>query len=349
MGRRRDRHSRVNAVIAVVVAIAAVIAIFLLFDGLSRRNLKRDNDSASADATTESVTKDPVITLGIGDYTYKDDITNYLIIGTDHSGSYGKAEKSGDDYHGEMADFLLIVSVDDTKGTYTLLPIDRDTMTDVPLMGTDGSTNASAREQICTAHWYGGNEEQSCRNTVKTVSKYLGGLPIKGYYCLGMDSIKEINHSVDGVTVTVHGDFTGIDDSLVEGQTIRLSDDQAFTYVHERMNMPDDNTNSARMQRQQDFMDGFMKASKEELKENPSFANDLYDDLMEDSVTNMTGHDVSYLINTFATKKSNGSLHIDGSYHEGKVLDDKEKHGIFEADEASVFNTLSTMLGLVEK
>lgn len=341
------RHDKLNALIAVIVAVAAVIVIFLVFDGLGRRNQSK-RISASADARISAADKSPVITLGVKDYTYQDDISNYLIIGTDHSGSYGK-KKSGAKYHGEMADFLLIISVDDTNGTYTFLPIDRDTMTEVPMMQTDGSAYASTTEQICCAHWYGGNEKQSCENTVKTVSDFLGGMPIKGYYCIGMDSIKQINHSVGGVTVTVHGDFTGIDDSLKEGETIRLSDDQAFNYVHERMNMPDDNTNSARMSRQQDYLNGFIKAANEKIKEDPSFANELYDELTDTAVTDMNGHEVSYLINTFAMKESNGNLHIEGKYREGKILDDKEPHGIFEADSASVLNTLSQMLGLISK
>lgn len=341
------RHDKLSALIAIVVAVAAVIVIFLVFDGLGKRDQSKKM-SASADAKAVTEEASPVITLGVKDYTYQDDISNYLIIGTDHSGSYGKND-TGDDYHGEMADFLLIISVDDTKGTYTFLPIDRDTMAEVPMMQTDGTAYASATEQICCAHWYGGNEKQSCRNTVNTVSDFLGGMPIKGYYCIGMDSIKQINHSVGGVTVTVKGDFSGIDDSLVEGDTITLSDDQAFNYVHERMNMPDDNRNSARMSRQQDYLDGFIKAAKEKIKENPSFANELYDDLTDTAVTDMNGHEVSYLINTFAMKKNSGSLHIEGKYREGKILDDKEPHGIFEADSASVLNTLSQMLGLISK
>jgi LCP family protein required for cell wall assembly len=341
------RHDRLNVLVAVIVAVAAVVLIFLAFKAIGDRNRRKAADSATADASSEAI-KEPVITLGLNDYTYTDDITNYLIIGTDHSGSY-TTKATGKDYHGEMADFLLIISVNDTKGTYTLLPIDRDTLTEVDLMTTKGKSYASATEQICTAHWYGGNEQQSCENTVKAVSVLLGNLPIKGYYSIGMDSIKEINHAVGGVTVTVKGDFSTIDSTLKEGETIHLTDDQAFTYVHERMNMPDDDTNSARMERQQGYLDGFITAAKAQMKENPSFANDLFQDLEDLSVTDMNGHEISYLINTFAMKDLTGTLHIDGRYKEGKILDDNEKHGIFEADDSSIYDCLDKMLGLKAK
>lgn len=324
------------------------MVIFFIFDHLSRKTQVRQHTSASADAGMAEVTKTPVLTLGAHEFTYEDDISDFLIIGTDHSGSYGTDEK-GEDYHGEMADFLLVISVDDTRGTYTFLPINRDTMTKVKMMQTDGTAYASATEQICTAHWYGGNEKQSCENTVDAVSDFLGGLPFDGYYCIGMDSIKQINHSVGGVTVTVKGDFTSVDGSLIEGETIKLTDDQAYNYVHERVGMRDDNTNSARMQRQQDFLDGFIAAAKEKLRADPSFANGLYSDLMDTAVTDMNGHQVSYLINTFAMKENTGTLQIEGDYREGKILDDREPHGIFEADEESVEDCLSRMLGLVSK
>ena len=344
MGKRKDRL-RVAA--AVIVAAAAVVVIFLSFNALEKKNRRAVVQGASADAQ-KSTQSTPVITLGVSDYTYTDDITNYLLIGTDHSGSYTTGG-TGKDYHGEMADFLMVISIDDTKGTYTLLPIDRDTMVKVDLMGTDGKAYASAREQICTAHWYGGDEKQSCENTVNAVSTLLGGLPIDGYYSIGMDSIKTINHAVGGVSVRVRGDFSHIDPSLKEGETIHLSDDQAFTYVHERRDMPDDDRNSARMQRQQDYLDGFVRAAKAKMKEEPSFANDLFEKLTDSSVTDMNGHETSYLINTFAMKDLTGTLSISGRYKEGKILDDDEKHGIFEADESSILDALGTMLELRAK
>lgn len=344
------RHDKLSVAAAIAVAVIAVAVIFLAFRGLEERNSRKEMSDASGDASADAVSTDgtPVITIGLNDYTYEDDITNFLIIGTDHSGSYTTGDK-GKKYHGEMADFLMIISVNDTKGTYTLLPIDRDTMAKVGLMDTKGRTYASATEQICTAHWYGGNEEQSCENTLKAVSGLLGGLPIKGYYSIGMDQIKEINHAVGGVTVEVRGDFSQIDPTLTEGKTIRLSDDQAFTYVHERRDMPDDDRNSARMERQQQFMDQFIRQAKEQMKDEPSFANDLYSELSGSAVTDMNGHDVSYLINSFATKELTGTLHIEGKYREGRILDDDEPHGIFTADESSILDNLSSMLGLEAK
>ena len=58
---------------------------------------------------------------------------------------------------------------------------------------------ATAEQQLCTAHWYGGTDEIGCQNQVKAVSDLLGGLPISGYFSLGLDDIPELNHAIGGV------------------------------------------------------------------------------------------------------------------------------------------------------
>lgn len=72
-----------------------------------------------------------------------------------------------------MADFLMLVIVDKTENTYSFLQFNRDTMTEVALIDHNGEGEATANIQLCTAHWYGGNREQSCENTVKSVKKLI--------------------------------------------------------------------------------------------------------------------------------------------------------------------------------
>ena len=132
-------------------------------------------------------------------YSYYHDFETYLIMGTDKTGADSKV------YQGSMSDFLMLVIVDKTDNNYSFLPINRDTMSEVRLIQDDGTGVATAELQLCTAHWYGGNAEQSCANTVESISKLFGGLKINGYYAIPMDAIPKLNHSVGGVTVTLTG------------------------------------------------------------------------------------------------------------------------------------------------
>lgn len=144
------------------------------------------------------------------------------------------------------------------RKTYGILQLNRDTITEVPMLLQDGSANASAQMQLCTAHWYGKDKAASCDNTVETVSKMLGGLPIDGYYALKMDAMPLLNHEVGGVTVTLEDDMTKLDPAMKKGATLTLTDRQAELLMQSRYAM-DDDRNTQRMRRQQIFLNAFMK------------------------------------------------------------------------------------------
>lgn len=145
------------------------------------------------------------------------------------------------------------------------MQLNRDTITEVPMLLQDGSANASAQMQLCTAHWYGKDKAASCGNTVETVSKMLGGLPIDGYYALKMDAMPLLNHEVGGVTVTLEDDMTKLDPAMKKGATLTLTDRQAELLMQSRYAM-DDDRNTQRMRRQQIFLNAFMKKIKNRMR-----------------------------------------------------------------------------------
>lgn len=106
-------------------------------------------------------------------YKYSTDYETYLFMGTDGS---GKEDADRDEYIGNMADFLMLVIINRKEQTYAFLQLNRDTMTEINLIGRNGKGMATADMQLCTAHWYGGTPEESCENTVKAVSRMLGGV-----------------------------------------------------------------------------------------------------------------------------------------------------------------------------
>lgn len=202
-------------------------------------------------------------------YSYYHDFETYLIMGTDKTGADSKV------YQGSMSDFLMLVIVDKTDNNYSFLPINRDTMSEVRLIQDDGTGVATAELQLCTAHWYGGNAEQSCANTVESISKLFGGLKINGYYAIPMDAIPKLNHSVGGVTVTLLEDFQDIDRQMKKGETLALSDEQAYRYIHDRYGVGDEK-NTSRMKRQQQYMEAFFTKAKEKAKSDKAYVGQLF-------------------------------------------------------------------------
>lgn len=281
----------------IVIAIAAVI----LYRVLDKRQVFSEEDFEDGEAIN-------AIEIGGEKYQPKTRIKTYLFMGIDAT---GKAEAS-EEYDGTgQCDVLQVVVVDQNADTYAVLPINRDTITEVKSLEDDGTYIASSEVQIALAHANGDGMEISCENTVDAVSNYLYGQKIDGYIALNMDGIKVINRLAGGVTVTIEDDFSETDPSLKMGETVTLSDDQAFHYVHDRMNVAD-GTNENRMKRQSAYMKGAEEIFRQKCAEDEQFVLDAYNELQDYMVTDMTQKDCSKLAKALTKNESLGELKIEG-------------------------------------
>ena len=275
-------------------------------------------------------------------YSYYHDFETYLIMGTDKTGADSKV------YQGSMSDFLMLVIVDKTDNNYSFLPINRDTMSEVRLIQDDGTGAATAELQLCTAHWYGGNAEQSCANTVESISKLFGGLKINGYYAIPMDEIPKLNHSVGGVTVTLLEDFQDIDRQMKKGETLALSDEQAYHYIHDRYGVGDEK-NTSRMKRQQQYMEAFFTKAKEKAKSDKAYVGQLFREFEQTAMTNLTAKKISGLTNRLIKGTQKGFFEIKGTSNIGKALGDGIDHAELYPDKESIIDVMTKIYGLKKR
>ena len=280
--------------------------------------------------------------LNVNIYSYYHDFETYLIMGTDKTGADSKV------YQGSMSDFLMLVIVDKTDNNYSFLPINRDTMSEVRLIQDDGTGVATAELQLCTAHWYGGNAEQSCANTVESISKLFGGLKINGYYAIPMDAIPKLNHSVGGVTVTLLEDFQDIDRQMKKGETLALSDEQAYRYIHDRYGVGDEK-NTSRMKRQQQYMEAFFTKAKEKAKSDKAYVGQLFREFEQTATTNLTAKKISGLTNRLIKGTQKGFFEIKGTSKIGKALGDGIDHAEFYPDKESIIDVMTKIYGLKKR
>ena len=184
--------------------------------------------------------------LIIGDDTYQrnPNVKAYLFLGVDCDDPV--RARPG---RGGQADTQLLLVVDAAAQTWQLLPINRDTLTDVNVLGVLGDVLSTERQQIALAHAYGDGLRKSCRNAVKAVSHLLGDSPIEGYYALNMGGISAVVDSIGGIEVTIPRDYTNLDPAFVEGAHLNLTGKQAYKLLRTRHGV-DDQTNIARMERQ---------------------------------------------------------------------------------------------------
>lgn len=342
------KKKTMRAVIEIIIAVLVIIAVYFIIRGMDRHDVRIRQ--AATENEMQRVWKEfqekPVsIKLHKKTWKFAHPVQTYLFIGTDKSGN---EDAEGEEYHGSMADALMLVVVDKEEKTYGILQLNRDTITEVPMLLQDGSANASAQMQLCTAHWYGKDKAASCDNTVETVSKMLGGLPIDGYYALKMDAMPLLNHEVGGVTVTLEDDMTKLDPAMKKGTTLTLTDRQAELLMQSRYTMEDDR-NTQRMRRQQIFLKAFMKKIKKQNAGDVNATVKLYDRLRPYATTDIKMNDLTALLKDMQGYTDKGIITIDGTSKIGEKLHDGKKHWEFYMDEDSLETSMKQLYPLVQE
>ena len=280
-GRKRiSRRDVLKAAGALAASVAALGGGAWL---LQRMDDEQDRANASDSYTTNdhrAAAELKEITYNGRTYRQRPDLETYLLMGVDTSGEgLGVNSYAG----GGQADVQMVVVLDNANRTWQMLQLNRDSIVQVPVRGVQGDIIAYEDEQLALAYYYGDGREQSCENTVLTVSALLDGQTIDGYAAVNMDAVGIITDMVGGVTLTVTSDFSAIDPTLVEGETVTLYGDKALTYVRSRYNI-DDETNLARMARQRQYL----AALEEKLRQQDGeFVASAYQELSDDMVTNI--------------------------------------------------------------
>lgn len=259
-------------------------------------------------------------------YQPAQDVESYLIMGVDRSGE--ATEGSALDGGGQ-ADMLMVLVVNHQEKTYHVLQINRDTMTDVTVLGMQGDEIGTEKMQIAAAHSFGKGLEDSCENTVKAVSNFLYGVSMDGYAAIQMDAIPLINDWAGGVTVTIRDDFSQIDPSLVKGETVTLSGQQAYTFVRGRQHVGD-STNISRMARQVEYFNGLASQVRQLVEHDIASVAELYQTVTPYMVTDMGSGTVTKLAQRCKGYTNGGVVTLEGESKMG------EKFMEFYATEDSV-------------
>ena len=237
------------------IIICCILAAFLLVGGF----LLLQNWEGKIGFFPEHETSDGTIEYNGIKYVPKGNIETFLVLGLDkYEGSSGADSYNND----KQADFLMLFIFDNDAKKYTAIQINRDTMVDINVLGVAGNKIDTVYGQIALSHTYGNGKDLSCHNVANSISSLMMGISVNHYISLTLDAVPVVNDLVGGVTVEVLDDFTGIDDSLVKGETVVLKGDQALTYVQTRQGL-EDSSNTTRMKRQQQYIKALHDAFNE--------------------------------------------------------------------------------------
>ena len=260
-------------------------------------------------------------------YDYNENITTFLIMGIDKEDEIVTPVAEGTDGGQADALFLLVLNPDDE--TIKIIGINRNSMTNVDIYDEYGRYQNTIVAQIAIQHGFGDGMEKSCEYQVKAVSSMFYQLPIHGYAAINMSAIGDINDQVGGVDVTVLEDLTKWDASLYEGAQVHLMGEQAFLYLQKR-DMKNSGGSDARLERQRQYLNGFISAAREKSFQDPNAAVDLFTAIKDKMVTDITVDEISYLAPDLTKYKFDsddfkmikGETQRNGSYDEFIVDED---------------------------
>ena len=293
------------------VCISLILVLIILYSGL--RILESTifyNQNEDFEIKTKTIIRDGV------KYYPRQDINVILLMGINQ---LGPVKVSDEPNNGGAADFAALVVFDEKEETWTVLNLNRDTMLDMPALDEEGNETGTMYAQLAFAHTYGTGVEDSCENTKKAVSNFLGGVNIDYYVAMNLDAIALLNDAVGGVTVTVRDDFSEVDPTIKLG-TITLRGDQARSFVQTRWYVGDE-LNLSRIERQKEYMNNFVRAFKDTVNESDaSYILTTYDEVAPYLVSDLPVSTLTGMVERYIDYPMTGVLSLEGENKLGEDL-----------------------------
>lgn len=247
------RHHRKFAVISVLVFAAITAMILFLAEKIIS---EQDDQHITAGEARDMGWGYREITYKGKNYRYNSLLTTFLVAGIDSEGEIEIFEQYS---YAPRADSIYLAAANKKTGQLTVIPINRDTMTDVRRYTISGYDRGTYTTHIGYAYTYGDGGEASCVNLCEAVSRLFGEIPINEYVILNRSSMTHINQLVGGVSVTVpNGDLTEMYPEWKKGATVTIKDEEVEDYLRYR-DITEDFSNEGRIERQKSYLLPFLR------------------------------------------------------------------------------------------
>ena len=298
------RQTRKTLVFACIILSLLFVMLYSGFQVLESTVFYDQNDMG--------VTHSKTIVRNGKHYFPRQDINVLMIMGIDES---GPVVSSGTYRNNGECDVVSLLIFNETQKTYQILVLNRDTMVTMPALGLGGRPAGNFYGQLALSHTYGSGLEDSCENTVNTVSSFLSGIRIDLYMALNMDAIEILTDTVGGVPVHVTEDFSAIDPSIPMGDTV-LNGRQAMSFIRTRQGLGDQ-LNLSRMERHKTYMQGFWSALSQK-SDDTGLLSDAYSQVSPYMVSNCSLNLLSMLTRRYAEYTLEEVVSLPGENVKGK-------------------------------
>lgn len=271
-------------------------------------------------------------------YTYNKNSINILFMGID------KSDASTDLGYGKngQADSIMIINLDTASGKIKILPISRETVTDISIYSADGNYIGVKQAQLCTAYSYGASGKESCENARQAVSRLLYGIDIGSYIAIDMNGVEALGDVIGGVRLTPIETISGTE--ITEGKEAVLRGEQINQYL--RLRNSDTEANYRRMLRQKHFISEFANQAGNQLLSDFSRLSSFYSTAAPYTVTDITLSEVTYLATCCLTGNIGSSIVYNSISGETAM---GEQYMEFHADSTSLLEAVLNTFYLKEE
>ena len=250
-------------------------------------------------------------------YVRRDRIETFLVLGLD---KYEDAISAESHESGVQTDFLMLFVFDNEAKQCTAVHINRDTMTRVNRLSVGGTSVVDTyTKQIALAYNYANvaNDKICCGNTRDSVEYLLKNVKVDHYMSMTMEAVSILTDLVGGVEVEIKDDFTGVDDTLIMGETVTLNGEAALRYVRARGGLID-SSNIARMGRQRQYVCALYDKAVSCMEADDQFILKLVDKLGEHIVYDSSSQRMQSFAEKFGEYEFLGIREIDGEAKTGE-------------------------------
>ncbi len=327
------KKSKKVVIIILCIILAIIISLFSLFATLRFIGKKQfHKEDANIKADSVDILEDESITYNEKQYVLNPDVISVLFIGIDK-----EAISSNSSYgNNGQADVIILAAVDTKSGHITMIPISRETMTDINTYSSSGSFAGTENAQICLSYAYGTTAEESSKNVINSVKRALYGINIGSYVTMDMSGISNFTKVLGGVELVAQEDIMILGEKkFSKGQSVNLLGTDALEYIHYRTDDIDGNKN--RMQRQKQFLSALISKAGNKVMGDFTLIGKYYSSLSPYAQTDITLSQATYLT-SLCIQQDLGSK-IEYKNIEGE-LKSGEEWVEFYPDEDSVIQTV---------
>lgn len=291
----RNRMKRIwiwRVLFALFAVILLCVVILFLFYQCGLHSLKKQAVTSEMWETDEGKNKrvlDELVSYQGKEYRRNEDVYVILCMGLDtENDMVAVGTEMGT---GAQSDANFLVVVDEKKKKMSIIAIPRDTMTEIETFYADGEPVGLITDHLALQYAYGDGGTRSCELMECAVSQLFYALPIDAYVAFSLNSIEALNGMVGGVTVEIQEDFDG----LKAGETVTLSNEQAYRYIRWR-DCEEAYSAQGRLERQKQYLRAFIEKTVAYTRQDITKPFAMYDAVSDSILMNLSDTQILSLI-----------------------------------------------------